>query len=90
MLSPPFQPHNSLEGADPRYQSCSIPDFGASRTGRKRKTTGESEATDRAGMVLENRCAASDPLKRHANAPPGVQHYPGPYYTTLERLNDSQ
>jgi hypothetical protein len=50
-------------------------------------TVPESDATDSAGMLLEDRCAASDPLKDHANAPPGVQHYPSPYYITLERLD---
>jgi hypothetical protein len=53
-------------------------------------TIPESDATDRAGELLEDRCAASDPLKNHANAPPSVQHYPGPYYVTLERLDTPQ
>jgi len=53
-------------------------------------TVPESDATDRAGELLEDRCAASDPLKNHANAPPSVQHYPGPYYVTLERLDTPQ
>ena len=52
-------------------------------------TVPESDATDSAGVLLEDRCAASDPLKRHANARPSVQHYPGPYYITLERLDDT-
>jgi hypothetical protein len=53
-------------------------------------TIPESDATDAAGTLLEDRCAASDSLKRHANAPPSVQHYLGPYYITLERLDDPQ
>jgi hypothetical protein len=53
-------------------------------------TVPESDATDSAGVLLEDRCAASDPLKHHANAPPSVEHYPGPYYITLERLDDTQ
>jgi hypothetical protein len=53
-------------------------------------TVPESDATDRAGELLEDRCAASDPLKHHANAPPSVQHYPGLYYVTLERLDTPQ
>jgi len=52
-------------------------------------TVPESDATDSAGVLLEDRCAASDSLKDHLNAPPGVQHYPGPYYITLERLGDT-
>jgi len=32
---------------------------------------------------------ASDPLNPHANAPPSVQPYRGPYYITLERLDDT-
>jgi hypothetical protein len=52
-------------------------------------TVPESDAIDSAGVLLEDRCAASDPLKRHANAPPSVEHYPGPYYITLERLGDT-
>jgi hypothetical protein len=46
-------------------------------------TIPESDATDRAGELLEDCCAASDPLKHHANAPPSVQHYPGPYSQIL-------
>jgi hypothetical protein len=53
-------------------------------------TVPESDATDSAGVLLEDRCAASDPLKHHADAPPSVEHYPGPYYITLERLDDTQ
>jgi hypothetical protein len=52
-------------------------------------TVPESDTTDSTGVLLDDRCAASDPLKRHANAPPSVQHYPGPYYITLDRLDDT-
>lgn len=49
-------------------------------------TVPEVDAVDENGNLLEDDSGASDYLKRHENAPPEVEHYPGPYYFTLERI----
>jgi len=46
------------------------------------------DATDSDGELYAERSREADNVKMHRNAPPSVCHYPGPYYITLERLDD--